>query len=76
MALDDGETLLDQFPGRVLFRKGDKAEVLGSIASHLVNRPDYLHHRTKLHKVTNSTDHLIKKERTTPEQSEQSLHRW
>ena len=61
MALDDGKTLLDQLPGRVLSRKGDEAEVLGSIASHLVNRPDHLHHRTKLHKVAKSTDRPIKK---------------
>ena len=27
VTLDDGETLLDQFPSRVLFFKGDKAEV-------------------------------------------------
>ena len=61
MALDGGGTLLDEFPGRVFPVEGDKAEVLGSIASHLVNRPDHLHHRTKLHKVAKSTDRPIKK---------------
>ena len=76
MTLDDGETLLDQFPSRVLFFKGDKAEVLGSITPHFVNRPDHLHHRAKLHRVVNDTDHAIKKARVTPEQSEPSLHHW
>ena len=58
MALDDGGALLDQLPRGLLPLKGDKAEVLGSITSQLVHRPDHLHHRTKLKRRIANTDSM------------------
>ena len=63
MALDDGETLLDQLPGRLLSRKGDEAEVLGLRVLAPVNRSldlDYVAVLQKRKRKISSVSHLNK----------------